>query len=150
MTDSRQPAPATGSQAWVLRSRDLLQRSADDLDGHARARLNRARQAALAGLDPRPVARSGLRWLGGAAITAGIALVVWQALLPPLLAPPESAVPTAARIASPAPVLAPPARIELTPISAPDFELLADGQQFALVEDLEFYAWLESTEASGG
>ena len=48
MTDPREPAPATGSQAWVLRSRDLLQRSADDLDGHARSRLNRARLVALA------------------------------------------------------------------------------------------------------
>ena len=150
MTDPRKPVPSDGSQAWVLRSRALLQRSADDLDGHARSRLNRARQVALAELDPRPVAHPALRWLGGAAITAGIALVLWQALLPPLLAPPESAVPTVARIAPPAPVSAPPVRIEPTPISAPDFELLADGQQFALVEDLEFYAWLESTGGSDG
>jgi hypothetical protein len=80
--------------------------------------------------------------------------MLWQALPAEWLRQAEPSAPIA-RLAPPAAVPAPapppsPAHAETAPISAPDFELLADGGQFALVEDLEFYAWLESAEASDG
>ena len=149
MNDNRRAPRSSDSQAWILRSRELLQHSADRLDGNARSRLNRARQAALAELDAVPASRTSLRWLAAAAITAGVALVAWRALWPDVLVSSAPAT-TETRIERPAPVIETPAPIELTPISAPDFELLADEQQFALIEELEFYAWLEAAEGSGG
>lgn len=149
MTESRTAYSSRGSQAWVLRSRDLLQRSADDLDGESRSRLNRSRQAALAALDPVPASRSALRWVGVAAVVAGVALLSWR-VLPTRIAAPTSAPVAAVPVRQPPPAVAPRVRSEPTPISAPDFELLADAQQFALVEELEFYAWLESAEDTDG
>jgi hypothetical protein len=52
---SKLPDPGA-RQDWILRSRDLLQRSADELDGASRSRLNRARQAALEHVAARPAA----------------------------------------------------------------------------------------------
>ena len=35
-------------------------------------------------------------------------------------------------------------------MTAPDFELLADEEQFEILQDLEFYAWLEANEGDEG
>ncbi len=128
--------------AWVLRSRALLEQSAQQLDGATLSRLNRARQAALDGLEPTRGDRRSLRWAGAAALSIGLALVLWRGLLPtaPSVLPPieplaQEIVPTAA---SP------------TPIATSDFELLADAEQYVLLQDLEFYAWLETAEDQGG
>jgi hypothetical protein len=155
VTDQPRTSEAGASQNWILRSRDLLQHSADDLDGNTRSRLNRARQSALDALDadPVPAPRNSLRWLGGAAIAAGLALVLWQLLPADLMrraAPANDIALSAPAVAPARPAIAPGPRVEAAPVSAPDFELLADPSQFALVEDLEFYAWLETAEGSDG
>lgn len=150
MDDTANPDGSNGSpQAWVLRSRTLLQRSADDLDGATCSRLARARQAALGQLDSAPQPSAWLRGIGVAAIGIGIALVAWRALLP------EPA--TIDTATGPLPVAAPsepspsrPSPPPDLPVAAPDFELLADPQQFALLEDLEFYAWLQASEGDAG
>lgn len=138
MSRSRESSP----HGWVLRSRRLLDASADHLDAGALSRLNRARQAALAQLDaPARRAPALLHWLGAGAVAAGLALVVWRGEgsdsdrrgIAALEAPPAVAAPSAAM-----------------PVAAPDFELLADPDNFALVEELEFYAWLEAEEGRGG
>lgn len=135
------------SHAWVLRSRDLLEGSAAALDGAAVSRLNRARQRALAQLDSAPREAGALRWIGGAAVTAGLALVLWRALLLPSL--PAAPGPTGASTLPPAAVVSPAPSAD-APVAAPDFDLLADAESYALVEDLEFYAWLQASEDAGG
>jgi hypothetical protein len=130
-----------GSQAWVLRSRALLDQSAQALDGPTLSRLNRARQTALDGLTPeRP--RTTLHWLGASAVAAGMAVMVWQGLATKPLAPPQGIQPLAAE---PAPVAE-----AASPLAAADFELLLDAERYALLEELEFYAWLENAEDQGG
>jgi hypothetical protein len=140
----RTAVPDGSPQAWVLRSRALLQRSADELDGATCSRLTRARHAALAQLEAPPRAAGGLRWIGIAAIGLGLALVSWRALLPePAMVDPAA---RARPIAAPARPAPPPD----LPVAAPDFELLADPQQMALLEELEFYAWLQASEDDAG
>lgn len=135
---------STGAQTWVLRSRSLLDASAQQLDGATLSRLNRARQAALAQLTPRRREPLLLRRLGLGAVAAGLALVLWRGLLPigdlgERLASPLSG--------SDAPAVIAPGELS---VAAPDFELLADPESYALLEDLEFYAWLQAEEGKDG
>lgn len=134
----------SAAQAWVLRSRSLLEASARQLDGATLSRLNQARQAALAELAPRRREPQLLRWLGLGAVTAGLALVLWRGLLPDAGLGERLALPHSG---GQAPVVE--AAPEL-PVAAPDFELLADPESYALLEDLEFYAWLQAEEGKDG
>ena len=154
MAESPRPLENTDAQAWVLRSRALLQQSADNVDGATRSRLTRARQSALEQLDDRAVAPRWVRGFGLAAVSLGLALVVWRGLVP-MWMPSESApslvqptpmttIPAAEPIAPASP------RGEDAPVAAPDFELLVDAENYPLLEDLEFYAWLDQAEDRGG
>jgi hypothetical protein len=115
----------------------LLRRSAEDLDAATLARLKRARENALAGYEAgkRVSFRFGAGWqpaLGAAAVCASalIAVGLWMGRAP---AP-----------SSPGPV--PPVSAEADP--AADLEVvLADDENLEMIEDLEFYDWLESDHA---
>jgi hypothetical protein len=147
MTDT----PSTQDARWVLRARALLQQSAQDLDAATLSRLNRARQTALDRFDHVPRERSPLlRWAGVAAISVGIGLIAWQASTT-THAPPNVAH-VSESITPPALKSEPAASAGETslPVSAPDFERLADADGYVLLEDLEFYAWLEAAGNSGG
>lgn len=135
---------SNAAHAWVLRSRSLLEASAQQLDGATLSRLNRARQAALVQLAPRRREPLLLRWLGLGAVTAGLALVLWRGLLPIGELGETSLSPLAG---SDAPAIVAPGEL---PVAAPDFELLADPESYALLEDLEFYAWLQAEEGKDG
>ena len=145
-----QPPTASGTDAhrdgaWILRSRDLLDRAARDLDGATLTRLAMARQVALT-LAPAVPPPRGSRWLiraGGLAIVAGVALA-----LPRLLPTMHSATAPSPAVHPPAPPAIAPriAPSEDTPLAAPDFDLLLDGDDEALLEDLAFYAWLAEEE----
>jgi hypothetical protein len=132
------PAP---SNLWILRAQILLQRSVDDTDAQTRSRLNRARQNALTALDPPRSFRLD-RWLAAGTVTAGMALVLWHGLArPPLDVPIAPAVHVAMTV---------PDAAQLAAVTAPDFELLVDQEQFEILQDLEFYAWLEANAADEG
>lgn len=111
---------------------DQVRRQLDEdiqrYDAAALSRLNRARQRALdAGLRPPRRRAWQLPWAlagGAAALLLSLALV-WQ--LPQSPAP----LPTAAEA------------------GADDFELLAAGTELELIENLEFYAWLEQQSLDG-
>jgi hypothetical protein len=136
---------STAAQAWVLRSRSLLEASAQRLDGATLSRLNRARQAALAQLAPaRREPSPLLRWFGLGAVAAGLALVLWRGLLPIGDLGERLPAPLAG---GDAPAVVAPTEL---PVAAPDFELLADPESYALLEDLEFYAWLQAEEGKDG
>lgn len=116
----------------------LLHRSAEQLDVATMERLKRARQNALAayGRGIKGPFRLGLRWqpaLGAAAVcaTALIAVGLWMG--------------QATRAPSPG---ATPVPVSAGAGSAADLEVvLVDDDNLEMIEDLEFYDWLESAPA---
>lgn len=153
------PAPATPATPaprddgrWILRCRALLDASARALDTATLARLERMRQAALAPPAPRPARGGrGLAWVGGLALAVGLALMLSRLLPAPTTSQPPSPSAPSAVVADP--VAAPPPSIapsEDTPLAAPDFDLLVDGEEEAMLAELEFYAWLNAGGDRGG
>jgi hypothetical protein len=104
------------------RAKQLFDASVENLDGPTRAKLAQARNRALEGAE-----RPGLamllmppRWIaavGTAALAAIVVLTVWQGG-----GAPDRSVETAA---------------------LSDLELLLAEDEFEMLEELEFYAWLE-------
>lgn len=130
-------APQARNDRWILRSRELLDQQVAALPAAKLSRLNSARRRALdEGAAPR---RALPLWIGtGLATAAGLLLWFgglgsWTAPSPDL--PPES----------PAMVIDKPLDQALT-LPTSDVELLASEEDYALMQDLEFYAWLESGE----
>jgi hypothetical protein len=132
------PAPRSGDDRWLLRARDLLTRQADAADPLLQRQLNQRRQHALTSLRRRPPALLSLALAGS---FAALLLAVGLARLP---LPSRSGDPVA-------PVAAPALRAE-TPIEQAltlpeeDLALLAGEVDYTLVEELEFYAWLEQAD----
>lgn len=109
-----------------------LRESADGLDGATRSRLNRARQAALAGWPRRPRAAAFPAWSAVAATVAAVALVgLWQGRGGPgleLEAEPRATAPT----------------------MPGDLEILLADEDLAMLEELDFYVWLDALDEAGG
>lgn len=119
--------PANGSTEFATRARNLLLESADDLDGRTRSRLTQARHAALAQLESAAPVRKGVsRWLLPAGSVAAAVLVagIWFGTLQPDTAP-----------------------VQVASSPMDDLELVAGAENFELIEELDFYAWLESEAA---
>ena len=104
-------------KAFAEKAKKLFDESVEDLDGQTRSRLNRGRQAALEELtSAKPV---WVHWAPAAGVAAAVvvAVVLWSGNLPV---------------------------DELTPeASAADFEILLTEDSFEMLEDLEFYSWIE-------
>jgi len=121
----------SGDEDFEARCREALAASVEAVDGHARSRLNRARQAALAAAAGRGAARSfripGLWLPGGVLATAAVlALAVWVAR----------------------PVVPHAALAEATPFE--DAEMLSSSEGPDLyTDDADFYDWAGS-DAPGG
>jgi hypothetical protein len=114
---------------WADQARRLLDESVQALDGATASRLNCARQAALA---VRPARRRLWIWLpAGLAGACALLLAVglWQARVPP---------------APGMPVLAAASGETAT---ASDLDLIASGDSLEMVQDLDFYAWLDSQDS---
>lgn len=102
-------------------------------------RLRAARRTALAALDESPSARGHvasrraerrrLAAMGGAAIAASVAWLALRGLGPSAVAPSEAP---------------PPA---LLAIDARDWPLLADAEAVGFYDDIEFWFWLDETDA---
>lgn len=107
-------------EPWLDRAVALLQQSADGLDAATLSRLNRARQAALA--QPR---RAMQVWWGVAAASA-VVLALGLARHDPPLASPPLAAPGA----------------DIGAIDA----LATDEDNAEMVDDLDFYAWLDAQQ----
>jgi hypothetical protein len=150
----RDAAPESGGEAWLARVRVLLDESEYDIEGATLSRLNRARQQALDTLPRRAPAGRWIAWIGGGAVTAALAWMLLRGPDPATIAPVDvvtsrtAAAPAAleSRPAPSAPAIAPAD----APVAAPDFELLADSEQMALLQDLEFYAWLQQQDSTDG
>lgn len=114
--------------ALARRAREVFDRSVEELDAAALSRLNKARHEALERAGGEHAGFLPRRWLPvtGLATAAAVALVV---------------------------VMLDRSRLEpVRTESASDFEILLEGDEFEMLEDLEFYTWmdLDSTDSHVG
>lgn len=109
--------------ALVERAKEMFDESVAGLDAETCSRLNRGRQRALAEIGRgRP---SWVQWTPafGAAAAAVVAVLMFTGN------------PTLEGVESPA--------------SASDLEILLDEESLEMLEDLEFYSWIEFAETDG-
>ena len=109
------------------RSSELLQQSAEQLDGATRSRLTQARHAALDAIQQRQ--RKGMRWYWLLPATGAAAAVVAVLLLPP---------PQQVATAVPSGSMAPP----MVVIDAMEIVTAEDSLEF--YRDVDFYTWLDA------
>lgn len=102
------------------RTKDLFDESVDRLDAATLSRLNQGRQRALAELDRASPYGQWLRWVP---VTAAAAVALIAVM-----------------------VVNQPGSVE-EPLTATDFEMLIETEDLELLEDLEFYTWLELADA---
>ena len=105
------------------RARQLFDESVDGLDAATLSRLNQARQKALEASTRRTPPL--VRWapVGGLATAAAVALLLLQS--PATVEPPLDA-------------------------GAVEFEILLSDDNFDMLEDLEFYEWIDLADESNG
>lgn len=121
--DADRRAAREGDEHFANTASELLRRSAEDIDAATASRLNRARQAALGAM---PRRRPASAWLLPALSTAAVgalAVGLWlnRGAGPELPAGTGPAVESAA-----------------------DMDLLLAPDSLEMLEDLEFYAWLDA------
>ena len=120
MSERKEPDATLEEDRFATKARELFEQSVDELDGETMSRLNRARQAAIAELGRKSYSpfRPG-QWVpaAGVAAAAAIAVALWSGNDP------------------------------VDPVAVPetlaDFELLLAEDSFEMLEDLEFYAWID-------
>lgn len=111
-------APGAADRRWVLRCRALLDEWAGQIEAPSLAPL--------------------------AVLLAGAALLAWRGYHA-WRASPQAHPEVTAEL----PLEEPPApMVELAPVAAPDYELLADEEQYEVWRDLDFYAWLAREPAA--
>jgi hypothetical protein len=109
-----------GDEAFANKTKALFDDSVEGLDAATRSRLNRGRQAALAELGPARSAWAQWAPAAGVAAAAVVALVLWTGNRPPNEIAPAA--------------------------SATDFEILLNEDSLEMLEELEFYSWIELAE----
>jgi hypothetical protein len=104
----------------------LFDDSVERLDAATLSRLNQGRQRALQEIHTAEPAGRWALWApaGGLAAAAVVAVVVWQG------APVEHSAPA--------------------PDSATDFEILLSEDSLDMLEDLEFYSWMDAANLDSG
>jgi hypothetical protein len=108
------------------RSRELFDDSVERLDARTRSRLNQARQRALAEMNKGSARRYWIGApLGGLAAMALIALILIRTGSEP---------PSA----------------ENGGVMLDDFDIVADADNFELIQDVEFYSWLADRDDGAG
>lgn len=108
------------------RSRELFDDSVEGLDARTRSRLNQARQRALAEMNKGSARRYWLvAPLGSLAVAALIALLLVR---------------TGAEAPS----------VENGGMLLDDFDIVADADNFELIQDVEFYSWLADRDDGAG
>jgi hypothetical protein len=115
--------PNPAEEAFQARSKELFDESVERLDGRTRSKLTQARHAALEEL------RAGSpRWRGFRLPAAGLAtLAVAAVLVVAWTGLDRSAAPLAG------------------PLPLDDLDIVADSDNLEMLQDVEFYAWLEDT-----
>ena len=116
---NEQPDLTPDEERLAAAAGGLLRNSADELDAATLSKLNRARQTALSGLPPVRIRRGWQAPAYGTAAVAVLMLGVWVG---------RSVAPT-------------PTPDNL--VVAEDVDVLLDGENLDMMDDLEFYAWLD-------
>jgi hypothetical protein len=109
------------NEAFVSQARELFDDSVERLDAATLSRLNQGRHRALAELETAKPLGQWLRWAPAAGIAAAAVVAVMI-------------------MNGPAPTMTD------EPITASDFEMLLEDDSLELLEDLEFYTWLQSAD----
>ena len=114
------------NEQFADRARELFDDSVERLDAATLSRLNQGRQRALAELETRKPLGQWLRWAPAAGIAAAAVVAVMI-------------------------MNTPGTKVTDEPITASDFEMLLEDESLELLEDLEFYSWLQfaDLEANG-
>ena len=104
----------------TAQARELFDDSVERLDAATLSRLNQGRQQALQEIRETGTAGQWARWVpaGGLATAAVVAVVVWQGM------PVEHSAPAAG--------------------TATDFEIMLSEDSLDMLEDLEFYSWIDT------
>ena len=120
--------PTNAATPLEERAKQLFDDSVGQLDGRTRSALTQARHAALAELDGSQRQRAWKVWgpLSGVAAAAVFIAVVFGPIWTSMRPANENAMP-----------------IE-------DFDILADAENLEMLEDLEFYAWLDNDALPSG
>lgn len=119
MNERNEKTAEVEDQALASKAKEVFDESVRGLDAEAQSRLNRARHEALAHAGSGVGHSQWLRWAPatGVAAAAVVAVVVLTGR------PPIDAV-------------TPPATVS-------DFEILLDQESFEMLEELEFYSWID-------
>ena len=104
----------------TAQAKELFDDSVERLDAATLSRLNQGRQQALQEIRETGTAGQWARWVpaGGLAAAAAVAVVVWQGM------PVEHSAPAAG--------------------TATDFEIMLSEDSLDMLEDLEFYSWIDT------
>ncbi len=105
-------------QELATRAKQTFDDSVDGLDAATLSRLNRSRQAALAELEAPN--RAWLRWMPATGLAAAVLMAVVM--------------------------MSGPAETDVISAPSSDFEILLSEENIEMLEDLEFYSWLETQE----
>jgi hypothetical protein len=113
-------------QDLAVQAKALFDDSVERLDAATLSRLNQGRQKALQEVQAGGPRGHWVRWVpaGGLAAAAIVAVVVWQG------APLEHSAPAAG--------------------SATDFEIMLSEDSLDMLEDLEFYSWIDMANLDAG
>ncbi len=106
-------------------AKEAFDQSVDGLDAATLSRLNRGRQAALAELKPSSTAsvQRRFRWASATGVAATLLLVLI--------------------------VQRGPDSVDVIAAPAPDLEILLSEESIEMLEELEFYSWLDADELEG-
>jgi hypothetical protein len=122
----KEPNNINTDDAFAQRARRLFDESVESLDAETRSKLNRGRQVALAGIQGGTRRWVALAPAGGIAVAAVAALVVWTGSTQ--------------------------VDVMESPEVVADMEILLTEDSLEMLEDLEFYSWMEfdgaTTESS--
>jgi len=106
---------------WVQQTKEAFDQPADGLDAATLSRLNRGRQAALA--EAAQPHRQWLRWMPATGAAAAVLLLVLTRQGP--------------------------GDFDVITAPAMDLEILLGEESIEMIEELEFYSWLDTQELEG-
>ena len=115
--------PIDKDEQFANEAKALFDDSVERLDAATLSKLNRGRQAALAEISTARHSPQWLRWMPAAGVAAAAVLAVIMMQGPAVTEIPD--VPDTA---------------------ATDFEILMDSDSLEMIEELEFYSWLDLAE----